>query len=55
MNETEVIALMETSKSTAEWNTNVAEVKRRCGDYPQFWYPTMMLSGRFDKISSKFQ
>lgn len=34
MNEQEVIALMKSSKSEAEWNANCDKVKKACGGLP---------------------
>ena len=45
MNEQEVVALMKSSKSEAEWNENCDKVKKACGDYPPFWYSAIVLSG----------
>ena len=46
MKEQEVIDLMKSSKSEADWNTNCDTVKKECGgDYPSFWYAEIILSG----------
>ncbi len=51
MNQQEVIDLMSTSKNSQEWNDNCDKVKKACGgDYPSFWYSTMIMSGRMDQI-----
>lgn len=38
MNQQQVIDLMKSSKTHAEWNTNCDKVKRECGGYPEYWY-----------------
>ena len=40
-----VTALMETSKSEAEWNDNCDAVKKANGGYPGFWYAAVIESG----------
>ena len=45
MNEQEVVALMKSSKSEAEWNANCETVQESYGDYPPFWYSAIILSG----------
>lgn len=45
MTEQEVVELMKSSKSEAEWNANTDAVKARCGGYPSFWYSAIVLSG----------
>lgn len=40
-----VLALMESSKSSVEWNFNCNKVKWANGGYPSFWYPTIVASG----------
>ncbi|MEN9622027.1 MAG: hypothetical protein RLZZ67_461 [Candidatus Parcubacteria bacterium] len=55
MNQDQVIALMQGSKSEAEWNANIAKVKAAFGGgYPQFWYTAMLQSGLADKIAASF-
>lgn len=51
MSEEEVIALMESSKSEAEWNRNCQEVKRKCGGYPPFWFPLIIMSGLRERVA----
>jgi hypothetical protein len=51
MTKQEVIDLMKTSKNTSEWNRNCDIVKERCGgDYPDFWFSTMIMSGLMNEI-----
>lgn len=45
MTQSEVEALMRSSKSEAEWDTNCAKVKKACGGYPSFWHPAIIQSG----------
>ncbi len=45
MTQDEVVALMKSSKSEAEWNANCDAVKRACGGYPEFWYVAILASG----------
>ena len=45
MNEKEVVALMESSKSEAEWNANCDKVKAACGGYPDYWFGSIIGSG----------
>ena len=52
MSEREVIALMESSKSSAEWNTNCDIVKAKCGGYPSFWFRAIILSGIGDRVAA---
>lgn len=55
MSEEEVVKLMESSKTEAEWNRNCDEVKRRCNGYPEFWYSSIVMSGLMHRVTSKFQ
>lgn len=49
MNKKEVIELMRSSTSESEWNKNSNIVKiseaDKIGDYPDFWYSEIILSG----------
>ena len=54
MTQQEVIDLMESSKSARDWNDNCHTVKDRCEGYPEFWWATIIQSGRADKIMSKW-
>ncbi len=55
MSETEVVALMKSSKSEAEWDKNCDFVKKKCGGYPGFWYAAIILSGLLNKVSSSWK
>lgn len=46
MSPDQVVALMESSKSTTDWNKNIETVKAAFnGTYPPFWYPAILASG----------
>jgi len=45
MQQQDVINLMLSSKSEAEWNNNCDKVKAEFGGYPDFWYPAIILDG----------
>ena len=40
-----VRGLMESSKSEREWNENCDAVKAANGDYPEFWFQELKMSG----------
>ena len=54
MNEQQVIDLMKSSKSEAEWNANCDKVKADCGGYPDFWYRAIMMSGIFAQVRASW-
>lgn len=54
MNREQVIELMESSQSEAEWNANCDRVKRECGGYPVFWFEAIMLSGLANRVLARF-
>ena len=55
MTKEEVIALMESSKTSHEWNDNCAKVKAAHeGHYPAYWYETFLASGLADTIVAKW-
>lgn len=45
MSESEVVTLMESSRSEREWNANCDKVKAACGGYPEFWWSAIQVSG----------
>jgi len=45
-----VIALMESSKTPAEWNANCDAVKAANGGYPSFWYSEIVMGGLADRV-----
>lgn len=49
MNKQQVIDLMQSSKSEAEWNANCTAVKKACGGYPSFWHEAIVKSGLMEK------
>lgn len=50
----QVINLMSSSKSEQEWNNNCNKVKAAFGDYPDWWYEKILLSGVHDKTSANW-
>lgn len=55
MSEQEVIDLMKSSKSNAEWNANCNIVlKEYNGVYPSFWYKAIIASGLESKTTLKW-
>ncbi|MBT4941675.1 MAG: hypothetical protein HOL80_01015 [Candidatus Magasanikbacteria bacterium] len=54
MTQREVVALMKSSKSEIEWNTNRNKVKKACGGYPDFWYTAIVLSGVAAETAKNF-
>jgi len=55
MKKEEVIKLMKSSKSEAEWNNNCDKVKKECGGYPDFWYEEIVKSRLSVKMSTYFE
>jgi hypothetical protein len=50
MTQEEVIDLMKSSKNSQEWNANCDTVKKaHDNNYPNYWYPEIILSGLCDK------
>jgi len=49
MNEQEVVALMGSSKSAFERNSNADKVKAACNGYPDFWFKAVIMSGLCDR------
>ena len=54
MTESEVVTLMGSSQSSAEWNANADTVKSRCDGYPDFWYPAVIMSGLCDRVAARW-
>mgnify|MGYP001232439007 CR=1 FL=1 len=53
--QSDVVSLMQSSKSEAEWNANCDKVKSaNGGDYPSFWFVAINLSGVMSSTSSKW-
>jgi hypothetical protein len=51
---TGVISLMKSSANGSEWNRNCDSVKAaNGGDYPGFWFSTIILSGLMDRTLGK--
>lgn len=45
MSEQDVVALMKSSTSAAEWQQNTDKVWHAYGEYPHFWYAAIIQSG----------
>lgn len=54
MNEQQVINLMESSKSSKEWNANADKVKAACGGYPDFWFGAIVMSGLASRVEANW-
>jgi hypothetical protein len=54
MEKSDVVSLMESSKSESEWNNNCDKVKDACNGYPDYWYREIIMSGLCDRVSSRF-
>lgn len=55
MNEQEVVALMESSKTAAEWNANHDKVVAQYnGFYPLFWFGAIVQSGVMGRTVAAF-
>lgn len=52
----DVVTLMKSSKSEEEWNDNCDKVKAtNGGDYPDFWFYSIILSGVLNSVSSTWR
>lgn len=50
MTQEEVIDLMKSSKTSQEWNNNCDSVKKaHDGNYPNYWFQEIILSGLCDR------
>lgn len=54
MNRDEVIALMESSTSEVEWNSNAEMIKVACGGYPSFWFKDIVMGGVLRRTVAKW-
>jgi len=53
--QSDVVTLMQSSKTEKEWSTNCDKVRSaNGGGYPQFWYAAIVLSGVMSATSSQF-
>lgn len=51
----QVIELMESSQTEAEWNSNCGKVKAAGdGEYPDFWYATIEMSGLHRRVPARW-
>lgn len=55
MTKDQVIELLESSQSSADWSRNCDTIKKAFGgDYPDFWFQDIMQSGLMRKILARF-
>lgn len=54
MTREDVVNLMKSSKSEAEWNANCDKVKKACGGYPDF-YNAVIVSGVLGTTSKNWR
>ena len=54
MDEQTVIDTMEDSQSAEDWNANADKVKEACNGYPDFWWASIIKSGRADRIMARW-
>jgi hypothetical protein len=55
MTQEQVVALMKSSKSEREWNSNCDKVKEAFGGYPHFWYSAVVESGLLAETRQRWQ
>jgi hypothetical protein len=54
MTKAQVIDLMQSSQTVQDWNKNADTVKAAFnGDYPNWWYEAIIISGVADKTLAK--
>lgn len=54
MSESEVVSLMESSRTAEQWDANADKVKAACKGYPEFWWPAVVQSGVMRRTAAKF-
>ena len=54
MTRSEVVKLMESSKTPEEWDYNCDKVKKVFGDYPEYWFLAIIAGGVIGRVTSKF-
>lgn len=55
MDRADVVSLMESSKSSREWDANCDTVKRaHAGRYPDYWYEAILASGLARRVTTSF-
>lgn len=55
MSKEQVVALMESATSEADWNAKCNQVKKAFGgQYPDFWYETVVTSGLARTVAARF-
>jgi hypothetical protein len=52
MTELQVVELMNTSRSEAEWNKNCDAVKKAFDGYPAFWFSKIVVSGLASRVAA---
>ena len=50
MSRDDVIAMMKSSTSESEWESNCDKVKRACNGYPPYWFVDIISAGIRQKI-----
>lgn len=53
-NESEAVALLESSGSAREWDENVDKIKEANGGYPMWWATAVIFSGLPGQVFSKW-
>lgn len=49
-----LVRYMEQTTSLQDWDDRCDALKAALGGYPDYWYPTMIMSGEMDRILGKF-
>lgn len=54
MTQQQVIDLMSSATSEADWNDKCDQVKEACDGYPSFWFGAIILSGLASRVMAKW-
>ena len=55
MSEAQVVQLMQSAISEADWNAKCDQVKKACGGkYPSFWYAAVVMSGLSRSVAARW-
>ena len=54
MTREQVIELMESSQSAAQWDANCDTIKTNLGGYPDYWYEAILASGLATRVLARF-
>jgi hypothetical protein len=55
MSEAQVVQLMESATSEADWHAKCDQVRRACGgQYPAFWYAAIVQSGLTRRVAARW-